>query len=115
MPDKIIFYGHETCPMVPPVWGMLKQSKVDFEYINIHKDEEARQRVIEINQGHEGVPLLVFPDGSTLTEPPPHVLREKLTEHGHRVPWLAMVWGYSIQIFIGFFVLLALLTAFGVI
>ena len=96
--EPIILYGHEACPMMPPVWGMLKQCKVNFEYVNIRTDHEARQRVREINHGNESVPTLVFPDGTTLTEPPASELRKKLIQEGYSVSLLAMVWGYSFQI-----------------
>lgn len=92
MTQKIIVYGHPTCPMLPPVIGMLKRSKVDYIYINIHQDNDARQRVRDINNGNESVPTLVFPDGSTLTEPGVGQLKRKLQSVGYSVPlsaWLA--------------------------
>lgn len=92
MTRKIIVYGHPTCPMLPPLIGMLKRSKVDYIYINIHQDTEARQRVRDINNGDESVPTLVFPDGSTLTEPGAGILKRKLQSFGYTIPlsaWLA--------------------------
>jgi hypothetical protein len=46
--------------------------------VDIRQDEAGRARVREINAGCESVPTLVFPDGSTLTEPSPHALNLKL-------------------------------------
>lgn len=90
--DKIRVYGHTTCPMVPPVLNLLSRSKIAYDYVNIRKDADGMHRVQQINNGNASVPTLVFPDGSTLTEPSTGVLREKLESLGHHVPttvWLA--------------------------
>lgn len=107
--EKIILYGHPTCPMLPPVMGMLKESKVDYTYINIHQDEVGRERVREINNGYESVPTLVFPDGSTLTEPSANVLRNKLQGMGYKVSILALIYGNAFYILMATIILFALL------
>ena len=56
----------------------LDKTGIRYEYINIRQDEAGRARVREINSGCESVPTLVFPDGSTLTEPSIHALKRKL-------------------------------------
>lgn len=86
MNDKIILYGSYTCPMVPPVRDLLKRAEADFDYVNISTDAEGKRRVKEINQGNESVPTLVFPDGSTLTEPRMSELTAKLTSLGYDIP-----------------------------
>ena len=84
MSQKLILYGTPTCPMVPPVRGMLERAKVDFEYINIREDSEGRERVRQINNGNESVPTLLFSDGSTLTEPSTKELKGKLETLGYQ-------------------------------
>jgi mycoredoxin len=91
--EKIVMYGHPTCPMVLPVKTMLNQANVNYEYINIFEDEVARERVLQINNGNQSVPTLVFPDGTTLTEPSTNVLRDKLQAMGYEVPATAMLAG----------------------
>ncbi len=85
MTDPIIFYGSSTCPMVPPVRQTLQRARAPFEYINISFDATSRHRVMEINNGNASVPTLVFPDGSTLTEPSDQELRSKLNALGYTV------------------------------
>ena len=109
MSEKIIVYGHPFCPMVLPVLKMLESSNVDFEYSNIHQDLEARERVTEINNGNESVPTLVFPDGSTLTEPSSGALKSKLEEFGYTVPVKAQVYGNAPMIIFGIIIFLVLL------
>jgi mycoredoxin len=82
MSEKIMVYGSPVCGMVPPVRGVLDRAGASYEYIDISRDAEARQRVQVINDGLESVPTLEFPDGSTLTEPSLRELEEKLAALG---------------------------------
>ncbi len=93
MQDAIIVYGHPTCPNLGPVKGLLTQSKVKFEYIDIHQDSVAAARVRAINNGNESVPTLAFPDGSTLTEPTVRELQSKLESLGYKVGLVAWLIG----------------------
>ena len=86
MTERIILYGSLTCPMVPPVRSLLLRASAEFDYVDILFNQEARRRVIEINQGNASVPTLVFPDGSTLTEPAIDDLEAKLRSLGLDIP-----------------------------
>jgi mycoredoxin len=99
MSDAIIVYGHPTCPNLGPVKGLLTQSKVKFEYIDIHQDGVAAARVRAINNGNESVPTLVFPDGSTLTEPTVGELQSKLKSLGYKVGPVAWLIGHIRPVF----------------
>lgn len=99
MRDTMIVYGHPTCPNLGPVKGLLTQSKVKFEYIDIHQDSVAAARVRAINNGNESVPTLVFPDGSTLTEPTVGELKSKLESLGYKVGLVAWLIGNIWPIF----------------
>ncbi len=85
MVDKIILYGSDLCPMVPPVRSLLQRSDAEFDYISISRNRAAREKVMEINHGNASVPTLVFPDGSTLTEPTLSELKSKLETFGYSV------------------------------
>ena len=91
--SKIVLYGHATCPGVGPIKNMLKLSHIEFEYINIHQNAEAAAQVRTINNGFESVPTLVFPDGSTLTEPSAGLLKSRLEALGYKVSLLALITG----------------------
>lgn len=83
--STLVIYGHETCPMVMPVRAVLDRYAIPYDYINIHKDRDAAARVRDINAGNESVPTLVFPDGSTLTEPSSGELVRALAGLGYAV------------------------------
>lgn len=88
---KIIMYGTPVCPMVPPVKGIFRRAEVDYEYVDISGNSEGKEIVRGINNGYESVPTIVFPDGSTLTEPSSREVENKLRKMGYEVetpkPW----------------------------
>ena len=42
---------------------------IDFAEVDIERDEEAAERVMQVNGGNQTVPTLEFSDGSALTNP----------------------------------------------
>ena len=115
MTTPITVYGHPACPDVAPIRAMLAQSKVDHIYINIRQDATAAAQVRAINKGNESVPTLVFPDGSTLTEPSAGALKQKLEALGYQVSPFAWLLGNIWQIITGLIILWALLRFLNVI
>lgn len=81
----ITVFGHRFCPQVHSIRAALDHIGLDYDYIDIRKNDSGRQRVKEINQGFESVPTLVFSDGSTLTEPSKDALYTHLHALGFRL------------------------------
>ena len=81
----LTLYGTPICPMLPPVRNLLKRANVDFTYVDISRDAEAKALVREINNGNESVPTLVFNDGQTLTEPSHQQLKTVLEQRGYTI------------------------------
>jgi len=79
MTDKPILYTSRWCGHSLMVEKFLDRKGVDVRKIVIDGDKEARDRLIEINDGFASVPTLLFPDGSKLTEPSLGELRRKLS------------------------------------
>jgi hypothetical protein len=50
--------------------------------VNLEETPEATEKVIEINGGAQSIPVIVFADGTHLTEPSDPALRAKLEELG---------------------------------
>ena len=48
--------------------------------IDVDKDDAAAAKVIEINGGAKSIPVIVFKDGTHLTEPSDPALKQKLEE-----------------------------------
>ncbi len=115
MTSPVILYGTPTCPGIPPVRGLLAQAKVPYTYTDITRDPAAAARVRAINSGNESVPTLVFPDGSSLTEPTVGQLKSKLESLGYRVGPLAWLLGNAWPIITGGVIAYAVLRLFEII
>ena len=77
-PDRIVLYTANWCAHARSVEGFLKRNGITHDLVNVDRDDEARQKLIVINDGFASVPTLVFPDGTILTEPSFREIREKL-------------------------------------
>ena len=75
---EIIFYGVTWCWQSRRARRYLDKHNVPYKYINIDKDEEGEQFVLENNKGMRSVPTIVFPDGSILVEPSNSQIEETL-------------------------------------
>ncbi len=53
---------------------------VAYTEVDIEQDPKAAELVRKINNGSQSVPTIIFPDGSTLTEPSNAALEQKLSE-----------------------------------
>ncbi len=54
------------------------RNQIPYQWINIERDPQAEQFVLQINKGMRSVPTIVFEDGSLLVEPSESQLKEKL-------------------------------------
>ena len=78
----ITMYGAEWCGDCRRSSALLKELGVNYNYINVEKDPSAADKVVEINGGAQSIPVIVFEDGTHLTEPSDPALKAKLTELG---------------------------------
>jgi glutaredoxin len=51
---------------------------VEYTIIDVEADPSASEKVIEINGGQRSIPVIVFPDGTHMTEPSDNDLKAKL-------------------------------------
>ena len=57
---------------------LLDSLNVEYSIIDIEADEAAAAKVIEINGGMRSIPVIIFPDGTHMTEPSDIDLKAKL-------------------------------------
>ncbi len=74
----IVMYTTEWCSDCWRAKQVMGSMKVAYQEVNISNDEAAIELVTRLNHGSRSVPTIVFPDGSTLTEPSTTVLVQKL-------------------------------------
>jgi len=77
--DEIIFYGTSWCPDCRRSQRLLDRRGVEYRWIDIDRDAEARAFVEQTNRGFRSVPTIVFPDGCILVEPTDGELDEKIS------------------------------------
>jgi mycoredoxin len=75
---EITMYGAEWCGDCRRSKRFLDSNNVAYNYIDVETDTSASDKVIEINGGMRSIPVIVFPDGTHLTEPSDNALKEKL-------------------------------------
>ena len=78
MADQIKVYSTVWCPDCKRAKKFLAEHRVPYVNVDIEQDEEAMAFVERVNNGMRIIPTIVFPDGSTLSEPSNAQLAEKL-------------------------------------
>lgn len=78
MAQTITMYGADWCGDCRRSKRFLDTNNVSYEYVDVEVDISASDKVIEINQGVRSIPVIVFPDGTHLTEPSDNDLKAKL-------------------------------------
>jgi mycoredoxin len=76
--SKITMYGAEWCGDCRRSKRFLSANNVEYTYIDVEADESASEKVIAINGGQRSIPVIVFEDGTHMTEPSDNDLKAKL-------------------------------------
>lgn len=71
-------YGAEWCGDCRRSKRFLDSNNVKYNYIDVEADVSASDKVIEINGGQRSIPVIIFSDGTHLTEPSDIALKDKL-------------------------------------
>ena len=80
MNDKQIkVYGASWCKDCVRSKNLLNQLNVSYIWTDIEEQPEFLQLVKDLNEGKRVMPTIVFPDGSSLSEPSDKELLEKLS------------------------------------
>jgi len=78
--SNITMYGAEWCGDCRRSKKFLDSNNVAYNYIDVEADASASDKVIEINGGQRSIPVIIFEDGTHLTEPSDAALKAKLEE-----------------------------------
>ncbi len=78
MSSNITMYSADWCGDCRRSKRLLDSLNVEYNLIDVEADASASDKVIEINGGQRSIPVIVFPDGSHLTEPSDNDLKAKL-------------------------------------
>jgi glutaredoxin-like protein len=78
----ITMYGADWCGDCRRSKRLLEELDVQVNHIDVEVDETAAAKVQEINGGAKSIPVLVFSDGTHMTEPSDNDLKAKLVSLG---------------------------------
>ena len=76
--SEITMYSADWCGDCRRSKRLLDELGVAYDVIDVEKDPTQIEKVKEINGGAQSIPLIVFSDGTHLTEPSDPDLRKKL-------------------------------------
>ena len=96
MPHHITVYGTTWCSDCKRAKRFLGDQQVEYKWIDVEQNEEARAFVEKHNDGKTIIPTILFDDGSVLVEPSNAQLAQKLglpTMAQHRFYDLIVVGG----------------------
>jgi len=79
---EITMYSADWCGDCVRSRRLLDELNITYTLIDIEADSKAADKVIEINGGMRSIPVIVFADGTHLTEPSDIALKAKLTSLG---------------------------------
>jgi len=79
---EITMYSADWCGDCVRSKRVLDELNLTYTLIDIEADSAAADKVIEINGGMRSIPVIVFADGTHLTEPSDIALKAKLTSLG---------------------------------
>jgi mycoredoxin len=78
--EPLKVYGARWCIDCFRAKRILDKLAIAYEWIDINHDQTAKKFVAEVNNGYLSVPTILFPDGSTLSEPTNAELRSKIEQ-----------------------------------
>jgi mycoredoxin len=80
MSDHVVMYTTSWCGYCVRLEQGLAKAGIDYREVNIELDEEAAERVMQVNGGNQTVPTIEFADGAALTNPSVADVIRKLSE-----------------------------------
>jgi glutaredoxin-like protein len=80
--DQITMYGADWCGDCRRSSRLFEELNVEYTLIDTDSGLTAADKVIEINGGAKSIPVIVFSDGTHLTEPSDNDLKAKLVSLG---------------------------------
>ena len=78
MSATVTMYSTTWCGYCRRLKSQMEREGIAYTEVNIEEDPAAAALVEKANGGNQTVPTLLFPDGSTLTNPSVAQVRQKL-------------------------------------
>lgn len=85
MAVKIQFFGATWDPDCQAIKKFLVEHKIDYDWLDIEKNQSADQKTKSLNQGAAVIPTLVLSDGTVLSDPSIQELAQKLNIEAKKI------------------------------
>ena len=80
MSQPLTMYTTTWCGYCRRLKRQLADDGIEMMEIDIERDPAAADFVMTVNGGYQTVPTVVFPDGSTLTNPSPRAVMQRMAD-----------------------------------
>lgn len=67
--DEIVMYSTSWCSDCYRAKHFFNEYGINYQEIDIERNPDAVETVMQLNGGYRSVPTIVFPDGDVLVEP----------------------------------------------
>lgn len=78
----VTMYSTPWCGYCHRLKGQMDREGISYEVVDIEQDPSAADVVMQVNNGNQTVPTLVYSDGSAQTNPSLAQVKAKLAELG---------------------------------
>ena len=80
MTQPLTMYTTPWCGYCRRLKSQLAREGVEITEVDIEREPDAAEYVMAVNGGYQTVPTVLFPDGSTLTNPSAAAVKQRLEE-----------------------------------
>jgi mycoredoxin len=78
--QPLTMYTTPWCGYCRRLKNQLAREGIEIAEVDIERDPAAAEYVMTVNGGNQTVPTVLFPDGSTLTNPSVRAIKERMEE-----------------------------------
>jgi mycoredoxin len=80
MTQPLTMYTTPWCGYCRRLKSQLAREGIEITEVDIEREPDAAEYVMTVNGGFQTVPTVLFPDGSTLTNPSVQAIKQRLEE-----------------------------------
>ena len=80
MAQPLTMYTTTWCGYCRRLKSQLAREGIEITEVDIEREPDAAEYVMAVNGGFQTVPTVLFPDGSTLTNPSARAVRERMED-----------------------------------
>lgn len=80
MAEALTMYTTPWCGYCRRLKSQLAREGIEITEVDIEREPDAAEYVMTVNGGYQTVPTVLFPDGSTLTNPSVRAIKQRMED-----------------------------------